>query len=1226
MRRAAKVFGWIVALLIGVPLLLVVCVLIAANTGRGQRAIESLVPRLTGDTVRIAGLAGRFPDALRARRIELRDTQGSYATIDDAVFDWSPLQLLHRRILIDRLTADRIDVARKPVSSSSSSAGFSVPAPVTVQTVQVGRLDVGAAVAGKAAAVAIGGSGAASSETDFRFDLDVRQIDGPGHYTVSASEDQANLDATLHVSEPTRGLIGSLAGLPDIGAIDLNASLQGPRSSANVRMALASGPLHATAGGKIDLDHQAVDLTVSATAPAMHPRPDVSWRAISLDAHVTGPFASADATGRLRVDALEAAGAAASNVAADVAGNAGRLHVEGEVAGLRVPLPDPQIFASEPVMIQADARLDQADRPIHLTVRHKLFSLDANARTGANRSLEATLTAPDLTPFAAMNKVDVNGGMTLTLHAATQGDTTTLNADGTIGVTGGMQQAQSLVGNSGKLHVAATLSGGDLTLSELRFAGQAVTVSAQGTVAQNKVNLGWSLGISDLAAAEPTLQGQFQATGKVTGTTDNLNLTSDMNGGVAMRGMSSGALTAHIEANGLPNNASGSITAQGSLLDSPVDVAVAMRRTSDGFAIDIQRASWRSLQASGALTMPTSTMVPAGDLHISMTRLADVAPLVGKPVSGSLNAALNATPDKLHATLNLDGAGLAGTAAASRIALVADVDQPQSHPTLDARLDVDGVKASGVAGSLHATANGPTDAVAVKLAATLPDLSGARGQLDAAATVDAVARTVSVASLHGDWHGQSIRLLAPVRVSLSNGVAVNRLRLGLRQAVLDVSGRIGSTLDVTASLRALPVDIAQVVSPNLAMDGTVEADARITGTTSRPTGRIHLAANGLRARSGPGRAVPPTTITATANLDGTVAQIDSSVTAGRSHLTLTGRAPLAASGTLGLRANGTIDLAVADPILSAAGRRVRGVVTLDLTIGGTTAAPAFAGSAQLANGEVQDFTSGLHLTDMTALVQGSGDTLHIVRFNAKAGSGTIDLAGTIGAMAPGLPLDLTLTAHNARPLASDLISATLDADLTIRGQAVGQLAVAGNVHIQRAEARVPDRLPTSIAVLPVRVAGSKPPPPLPAPTSTVTLNLTIEAPQQVFVRGRGLDCEFGGSMRVTGTTSAPVTIGALHIRNGSLSLAGRTLTFSEGTIDFNGGSLTDPSLHLVATSNTSSVTATLTITGTASAPKVALTSSPPLPQDEVLSYLLFGSGTGRLGGWRSPKSPRVSQH
>ena len=39
----------------------------------------------------------------------------------------------------------------------------------------------------------------------------------------------------------------------------------------------------------------------------------------------------------------------------------------------------------------------------------------------------------------------------------------------------------------------------------------------------------------------------------------------------------------------------------------------------------------------------------------------------------------------------------------------------------------------------------------------------------------------------------------------------DRLRLGLRQAVLDVSGRVGSALDLTVALRNLPADLAAVV-------------------------------------------------------------------------------------------------------------------------------------------------------------------------------------------------------------------------------------------------------------------------------------------------------------------------------------------------------------------------------------------------------------------------------
>src|SRR6185437_326915 len=207
-----------------------------------------------------------------------------------------------------------------------------------------------------------------------------------------------------------------------------------------------------------------------------------------------------------------------------------------------------------------------------------------------------------------------------------------------------------------------------------------------------------------------------------------------------------------------------------------------------------------------ALQIPTATMVPAGNLRVVMRRLADLEPLLGRPVAGSVDASLDASTDKATLTLKMDGAALPGTAATSRLVLDATVDQPVSHPTLNARLNADGIKAGGVAGSLRATANGPVDAIATKLVATLD-----QGNIDATATVDTVGRTISVASLQAEWRKQTIRLLAPVRVAFDNGVAFDRLRLGLRQAVLDVSGRVGSTLDLTASLRNLPANIATII-------------------------------------------------------------------------------------------------------------------------------------------------------------------------------------------------------------------------------------------------------------------------------------------------------------------------------------------------------------------------------------------------------------------------------
>ena len=216
-------------------------------------------------------MPGGSPTRCGSARVELRDPQGDYATVEDLALDWSPLQLLHRRIVIDRLEAAHVEAIRMPAGSSSGSAGL--PMPVILRELRVARLDVGPALAGAAVAVALDGSGELASPTDFSGSLNVRQIDGAGSYAVTATADAARLQATLHVSEPAHGLLASLAGLPDLGAVAIDASLDGPRDAVVTRTTLAAGPLHATVGGTLDLQHEAADLMVSAGAPAMQPRP-----------------------------------------------------------------------------------------------------------------------------------------------------------------------------------------------------------------------------------------------------------------------------------------------------------------------------------------------------------------------------------------------------------------------------------------------------------------------------------------------------------------------------------------------------------------------------------------------------------------------------------------------------------------------------------------------------------------------------------------------------------------------------------------------------------------------------------------------------------------------------------------------------------------------------------------------------------------------------------------
>ena len=195
------------------------------------------------------------------------------------------------------------------------------------------------------------------------------------------------------------------------------------------------------------------------------------------------------------------------------------------------------------------------------------------------------------------------------------------------------------------------------------------------------------------------------------------------------------------------------------------------------------------------------------------------------------------------------------------------------------------------------------------------NLQGAPFNLTSAATVNATGKETTLSALQANWKGETLRLLGPARIGFGNAITVDRLRLGLRQATVEVAGRASPTLDLTVAVRNVTPDLAKIVDPSISADGTLRADAKLTGTTARPVGTIRVEAAGLRMRTGPGRSLPPANLTANADLAGDSARIDARLSAGRlTTLTVTGRAPLQpAEGALDLRANGSLDLALLDP-------------------------------------------------------------------------------------------------------------------------------------------------------------------------------------------------------------------------------------------------------------------------------------------------------------------------
>ncbi|MGH7042105.1 MAG: translocation/assembly module TamB domain-containing protein, partial [Acetobacteraceae bacterium] len=920
------------------------------------------------------------------------------------------------------------------------------------------------------------------------------------------------------------------------------------------------------------------------------------------------------------------------------------------------------------------------------TVEHPLLQASGRMEFAAAQHLTARLTVPELAPFSVLAGVAAQGQASLAVTAMREAGTTHIALDGRLGLTGGPAAAIATLGSNATIAAAATYTAAGLALQRLQIIGRDLTFDAHGAIASARLDLVWQAALARLEPLDRRFAGHVNAAGRVFGPADNLALTADLSGMVATddpRRRTSplappGEFTAHFALAGLPGAPHGSLDAGGEVLGAPLQLALNAARAADGtLTIAIRHAAWKSASADGSLRLPAGTGLssglPIGDVRLAVAKLGDFAPLLGHALTGSLSADLRTTAERAVLSAESHGTVLPGVAAVGdahlRASLAAPANNPVASKVLDAQLTLSAVRASGIDGTLRLDASGPLAAPALRLVVTSPRLDGATLGMTAAGQADLARRSLTLTALDARWHGRSLRLLAPTKLALGadGALAITGLRANLAGGILTADGRVGRALAVTASLRRLPAGLVALVTPSLPADGLLSAELQLTGPLARPVGTIHAQGSGLRLLTGPGRALPPGRLEATATLAGTTARLTSRFAAGSSHLvvagTIGGSGGLNAGAPMALRADGTIDLALMNPLLAAEGEQVGGQFVVAATVGGALDAPHLGGTAQLTGGDLRDEVHGVHLRDLAGRFTAAGDSLRIVTLTGRAGAGTIGADGTMDLLRPGLPVALRFTARNATLLSGGVVTADLDADLTLRGdlrpaatvpgaatpavqpgsggskvaEASGAPAVprepagpggpvgsgataglSGTVRVRSATIRIPNQLPASVQTIPVRYAGA----PRPAVTTgaavsgaavtPLALALRVVAPQRIFVRGRGLNAELGGTVELGGSLAQMQPRGGFRLIRGAFNLVGQTLTFTSGEIRFAGGSLADPTLHLVASTTTGDTTATLIVGGTASAPKITLTSVPELPQDQILAQLLFHTGSGNL--------------
>jgi translocation and assembly module TamB len=1193
--RAALVGSAVALLALAVAVVLLAALgLQLAGTSWGRLAIESAIERLTGGSVVVVGLAGSFPDELRAARLELRDDQGAWASAEDVHVLWSSVQLLHKTVHLDLVQAARVQVARVPRSRRASHDPDSGGPPrIDVARIDLERVELGAPLAGSTAIVSIAGRGALDWPHDGAIDLQVRRSDAPGAYSVTGWINPGAVQADLVAEEPAHGLLAGLVGLADVGAVSAQLHMHGTRDAPTVESTLVAGALRAQASGAIDWPAQTLDVDVTGSAPAMRPRADLQWQGATLQAHLHGPFGRPDAVGRLRVDGLSAAGAQLRSLRADVQGKGGSIDLHAVADDVRIPGPAPGLLLGAPLDLRAQVRLDDPALPADFTLSHPRFSVQGRAHAAAGARAEFTVTLPQLAPFSDLAGTDLQGRAAFTVSVAPQNRVTQVTVNGTMAATGGSALVQGLVGNSATLDLTLAVKADEIDVRRARFDARNLQASLTGTAATGKVNLHWHAAIPAIAALAPDLTGNVDIDGSLEDDADAgrpgngyaLRLAANARGNLGTRGFASRPIAASIRVRGLPGAPAGDLEARGMLDDAPLALAATIAREADGQSrIRIERADWKSASAQGDVSFRSGEALPRCRMTFQVARLADLAPWTDPELQGSAAGSLElaAAPTGTgRATLAADlrDLALAGSRA-DQLHVSATIDDPAGHPTIAGALSLDGFAARGLQGGARLGVKGPLRALNLDLIADLHTADNSPLHVGARAIVDTDARGLAIGSLEAKYRATPLQLLAPAHVTFRDGIAVDRLRIGVAGAVVELAGRFEPALDLTASLRNDASAGKAALGPAAGMKGALAIDARLTGNLARS------------------------------------ALLDARMSLGtQAQFTASGKVPFSSNEPMDLRAKGTIDAAIVDSVLAASGRRVRGRLTLDMGATGSLHAPRFEGTLHVADGTFDDDNLGAHLTGIAAEVDGSGASLQIVSLTAHAGPGSVSVTGTVGPLASTLPLDLALTLRNAQPLTSDFVVANIDADIHVGGELPARLDVAGAIKVNHADVSIPNALPPSVGVLDVRWPGQAPAPVDAASATVIGLDLKVDAPNAVFVRGRGIEAEMGGTLKIAGTAAAPQVSGGFDLRRGTVDLAGATLTFNSGRLGFNGTGLNrkiDPTLDFEAQSQSASFTARLDVTGYADAPKIALSSTPTMPQDEILAQLIFGTSVSKL--------------
>jgi translocation and assembly module TamB len=286
----------------------------------------------------------------------------------------------------------------------------------------------------------------------------------------------------------------------------------------------------------------------------------------------------------------------------------------------------------------------------------------------------------------------------------------------------------------------------------------------------------------------------------------------------------------------------------------------------------------------------------------------------------------------------------------------------------------------------------------------------------------------------------------------------------------------------------------------------------------------------------------------------------------------------------------------------------------DLQLEGQLQHPELSGEILLENGFLHYPETGTQLNDIQVYIQAAGQELKLLTAFARDGEGgTLTGSGKWAWAALGQEsLAMQFRLDKAALIDMRNLKASLSGDLRLQGDR-RDLLLQGALALQPLSINIDTAPSSSLPTLKVIDIYPDHQRPSSAGGVPLQLDLLLSADKQAFIRGRGLSAEIAGDLKITGRLSDPTVAGFFKTRQGELALFQKPLKLQEGEVRLSyRHEAARFHYSLPATYDAGDTDIRVLMSGGHDSLTLELSSVPALPQEEILSRLLFGTNVQNI--------------